>query len=95
MPGWEKRRPQRSYESLSHRDGQFLVHPGQEHEEFFAAVAGHVIVIAPYVFLDNAGDLDQTAIALSMAEMIVQLLEVVNVAHQHSGTVGAFSATAP
>src|SRR5215471_18767264 len=60
----------------------FLLHPGQQNYEFVSAHAGDVIVFAANR-LKPAGDAAKNLVAIQVAEAIIDLLEPIQIGHEH------------
>ena len=78
---------------LGNRRSSVFPYLRKEDQKLLAAVSSDVIGVASHTLLDYSSNVRETSIALGMTKSVIELLEVVDVAHQDRGTFGAATVT--
>lgn len=70
--------------------GLLFIRAWEKDEKFFASIPGDLVPLVSHAALNDAGNFHQAAVAFGMPEIIVEALEVVDIAHQHRRAVRSF-----
>jgi hypothetical protein len=92
---WKRRSFYSASNSLSNQPGLLFIGAWEKDEKFFASVPGDLVSLVSHAALNDAGNFHQATVALGMPAIIVEALEVIDIAHQHRRAARSFKVLVP